>query len=142
MISSVDIGWTAGIIDGEGCIKLQLDKDRVDGGHHTNLVTQVQATCRGMVEKLQQLWGGSVITCRSPSRAGQKPVHCWTLAARGSVEMLELIEPYLVEKAEQAFFALLHQETMTRSKRPIPSAVRTFRLELNQRLSRLKREIA
>lgn len=57
-VSTIDIGWTAGIIDGEGCLSV------VKSGNHIDLifgVTLILAISEeNVVKKLQRLWGGKI----------------------------------------------------------------------------------
>lgn len=147
-VTPADIGWTAGIIDGEGCVALVY---AASGCRKlTHLHVTVTAVCRGTLEKLQSLWGGTIHKGRKDEK-NRKPIYAWRISPKLAKPMLEAIEPHLVEKKEQVFFALLHQETLLavgngkgfkRRECRISDAVMVFRHELYRRLRDLKREVA
>lgn len=147
-MTNYDVGWTAGIIDGEGCIGLIY---AASGCRKlTHLQVTVNATCRGTLERLQSLWGGRIHRSRK-AEEGRKLINAWCISPGLAKPMLEAIEPHLVEKREQVFFALLHQETLLapghskgfkRGDCRISDAVMVFRHELYWKLRHLKREVA
>lgn len=148
IVAPEDIGWTAGLIDGEGWVGLVYAGNKRRKLTHLRVV--VSAVCFGTVRKLQSLWGG--VIHRSQRKGGNcKPIHSWVISPKLAVPMLEAIEPYLVEKKEQVFFALLHQETLLplghgrglkRRGLRVGEAVMRFRDELHGRLRSLKRKMA
>lgn len=94
--------WAAGIVDGEGCI-------RIDKGNPTvanrlanptyALCVSVKMTDFATVEKLRDLFGGSIT---DEIREKGRPLKRWEVRGELAKKTLELIYPYLVTKQLQA----------------------------------------
>jgi len=91
--------WTAGIIDGEGCIGIyQTRKDKIT----KRGVVQVGNTDFRMLQTLQNNFGGGIYQNSRRKRPRSKPIWNWMLVGWKTVPFLIKIEPYLVCKKEKA----------------------------------------
>ena len=134
-MTEAELGWTAGIVDGEGCIGIYARSGRKD----FELVVCVVSTTLPMVDRLKKLWGGSIhVQQPTGSHAGKKEIHRWVLGPSAAKGFLEDIRSYLVVKGDQAGVAIEFQDTMQRSTRKVPHDVIQRREELCQKLKELK----
>lgn len=117
-IDPVDLGWIAGVVDGEGTITIsprsRTDNTCVNNGWQVSV--RVANTDKRMIDKLDaltRLISGSAgyVQEKRPNRC--KRQYYWMVAARKALIFLKLIEPYLVVKREQARIAIEMQERMT-----------------------------
>ena len=102
-MSKIDLAYTAGIIDGEGCIR--IGQRRL----HSNYIgVGVGSTSEWLINWLQFKYGGSVYS-KKPWLANQKPQWGWDLRTRQAGDFLRMILPYLKLKRPQAELALAFQ---------------------------------
>jgi len=107
---SYDVGWAAGIMDGEGSIMITrwLNKEL----RHTQstpvyrLHVRVCNTDIRMLECLQELFGGRIAPWKTRN-VRAKPAAEWVLTNRKAADFLEIVYPYLRVKHEQAKLAIL-----------------------------------
>lgn len=104
-----DLAYTAGIIDGEGNIRLnKAYKSRC----YTPLLT-VTNTNPIITDWLQFFYGGSVGVYKS-GKANWKPSYYWRLCGVEVVNLLKLVKPYIKLKVPQVELILkfweLHEE--------------------------------
>lgn len=107
--TAIDIGWTAGIIDGEGSVSIYPTKHAGERNGY-RIVVRVSNTDRRMVEKLSMLWGGSIHITRQNSSLGYRPINVWTVGSKTALFMLKAVVPALVTKRDQARIAIELQE--------------------------------
>ncbi len=98
-ILDTDLAWAAGIIDGEGCILLNIDKKR-------NVYTpriHVTNTDAKMLLKLKGMFGGNIYAARHKNdKAHWKPRWMWVVLSQHAITVVALLLPYLVTKKDQA----------------------------------------
>lgn len=64
-----------------------------------------------MLERLREMYGGSIHENRSTSSdSTRKPHYCWGIVSRQAEAYLRCVLPYLVAKREQADIALEYRE--------------------------------
>lgn len=104
-----EIGWAAGIIDGEGSIMISPTRH---GGERNGYQVIVRAsnTQPAMADTLQRIWGGSISKCRQSSNLGYKPIYAWAISSNKALALLEQIEPHLVIKRAHAIIAIEMQK--------------------------------
>jgi len=133
-IRDVDLGWLAGVIDGEGCI--HVDKRGI-------LRLIVTNTDRRMLEKCAQTTGVGHITQMS-AQTGRRPAYYWRCHTANAVKVLQAVRLFLVVKGEQADLVLKMAFGRTRNSlgqwRRDETAMRQ-RAEIAAQLKRLKRSI-
>ena len=104
-VTTEELAWAAGIVDGEGCIGLsKISKC------HWSLRLSVGNTDIRMLDKLKALFNGTITLQNKKalhdkfSRDGyhRKPLWIWTVYGQKAEDILILLVPYLVVKHEQA----------------------------------------
>lgn len=104
-MNDIKLGWTAGIIDGEGTIGISISRaNRKPTGYRLNV--RVGNTDVRMLEALQRLWGGSIAISRQNSKHGYRDFHVWSLISLDAQYMLKMIAAHLVTKKAQAKVAI------------------------------------
>ena len=96
-----DLGWAAGLLDGEGCILVTYQKKGVQGQPRYILQVMVSNTHLPMLEKFKEIVGIGGIYLNH-HRPGTKPCFMWIVTAAKAEQSLRLLRSYLVGKAEQA----------------------------------------
>lgn len=92
-----ELAYIAGIVDGEGCISFC----RIRGSHFVRVL--VANTNRDVLEYLQSIFGGDIHSvARKP---GWKQSWQWRISWSRAIEFLDLIEPWLRIKEDQAHLA-------------------------------------
>lgn len=94
-----DLGWSAGIIDGEGAIRVS-EVRHGKGGSAWVLHVRAGNTDPGMAERLHALWGGSLIVSRTPSG---RPFYVWQLTGGRAHRCLMALWPQLTVKQWHAW---------------------------------------
>ena len=92
------IGWTAGIIDGEGCIGAY----RNGRGKKKRPLLQVGNTDLKILHILQKHWGGIIYECTRKDRPKSKRIWTWRLYGEKLYELLFIVSPLLISKKERA----------------------------------------
>ena len=85
-----DLAWAAGYPDGEGCFQASY------GMRVTVTSTQLPPLVR-----LTELFGG-VIRPKRPAGARCKASYYWNIFGENARDLLKVVEPFMVEKREQA----------------------------------------
>ena len=92
------IGWTAGIIDGEGHIRIDCHRHNTYAKTKTfSMYVRVGNTDPSMVLTLCSAWGGSFRHDREKT-TNRADVYVWTILSKQARHLLETIEPFLVTK--------------------------------------------
>jgi hypothetical protein len=108
MIDPALVGYTAGIIDGEGCILINKQ------GVMYTLQIRVGMATTGAVRLLHKLWGGSLKVCKHKDHT---PMNVWVLSSIEAEGLLKRILPKLIVKADEARVALAFREHIRSTKR-------------------------
>ena len=109
MIRDIELGWLAGIIDGEGCITAGLKnrgRSNVSVGSVECRIT-VQANSGAMIAKICNLLDitdiGYALELNRKVKGGTRPAHRVVVRRKAEVmKLLSLITPHLVVKAAEA----------------------------------------
>lgn len=119
------IGYLAGLIDGEGCIRITraFSKNKSRNWSHFAAVIVVN-TSAVLMDWLASL-GGSVKAHNRNRPAHWKPCWSWNIHGENAVRLLTAIRPYMRIKGQQADIALAlhHLKQKTRLGRPKGSAL-------------------
>ena len=104
MLTSESIGWTAGILDGEGHLTVYRR------GKTTSFQMKVTVvnTDLSMLMKLQEIWGGT-INDREKLKNHHKDCYSWTICSNQAALMLEAVGPHMRTKKELAGLVLAYQ---------------------------------
>lgn len=136
-LDSGDFGYTAGVIDGEGCLTAYM---RPNGA--IEIRVDVVNTNRKLLEWLCQTWGGAIYA-RKVTNARHKQQFAWELRRDAAVSMLGMIQDHLIVKAEQAetMISLWEQRGDGRKGRePISAELRGVRATHVAKLRELNRK--
>jgi hypothetical protein len=90
-------GWTAGIIDGEGCLGIYRFSK-----YSKRPIIQVGNTDIRILEELRKNWGGIIYEVTRKDRPTHKRIWTWRLYGEPLFKFLIRIEPYLISKKEKA----------------------------------------
>ena len=99
-----DIAYAAGIIDGEGCLRIKkvnpykCQKRKTPGYHAVVHVRMVETAA---VDFLASLFGGTSRGEKPHTKAG-RPLHCWTVSDLAAEKALLILLPFLKVKRRQA----------------------------------------
>lgn len=99
----LDLGYIAGIIDGEGCITLfrfRKNNHLQDNWFYYPLV-QVGMTHKGLVRMLWSKLGGLYKEV-TPKDGVRRPYAVWSLKGQACIDLLASIEKYLIVKHDEA----------------------------------------
>lgn len=107
-LSVAELAYTAGLVDGEGCIRL-ANRRSAKGSTTYTVTVQVNSTDERMARFLGSRFGGAVRYVEVPRQPNRKPQWAWQASATIAVAVLEAIYPYLVIKKEQARLARVYQ---------------------------------
>lgn len=98
------LAYTAGIIDGEGCITILNKPDC----HSDKVYVDVTNTNQWICEWLKMQFGGRVRTCK-PHKLTWRPTFKWYIEGNRAMEFLRLIIPYLNIKKTNAEVVIAYQ---------------------------------
>lgn len=101
------IAWAAGIFDGEGCITINCQQPGSGGRINPSYRLYLKVTMghRATVDCLCDLFSVGTVTIQH-SNAGHNDAYTWWVASRQAIEVIKLMRPYLVTKADEADLAL------------------------------------
>ena len=111
------LAYTAGIVDGEGCICLAKRHRRtVKRDYAIELYVQVGNTNEWLIQWLKMQFGGCISSNNRKSQPNKnwKPMWQWTIQHKQAGAFLELIIPFLQIKKPQAEIAIAFQKTKRR----------------------------
>jgi hypothetical protein len=106
--SAVELAWVAGIIDGEGCISIQVKPatkpGRVSPSH--SLFLKVTMGDQPTIERLRDILGVGSVHRQNVRGDRVNEAWAWWTASRKAHAVLVAIRPYLVTKAHEADLGL------------------------------------
>ncbi len=110
-----DVVYSAGLIDGEGWIRIKCGNGRQRDRYYVTVA--VKMTDEAVIRWLAATWDGSVSGPNQPSNPNGRPSWTWSVTHRILTEsVLAQIQPYLKVKATHAVNALaLLREPSTRA---------------------------
>jgi hypothetical protein len=103
-MSIAQMAYSAGIIDGEGCISISRKKDKT--GNKRGLAfrpfVSVTNTGKPLLDWLEETTGLGSITIRNYFDGRRKMAWLWQCWSQQAAQFVDAIRPYLVLKTEQA----------------------------------------
>jgi hypothetical protein len=104
MTNETSIAYVAGLIDGEGCIRVKKSKaykcqGRSTPGYHASI--QIKMTDKGAIEFVASVLGGWHYVQRSALRSG-RPLYTWQVSDLKAETAIKVVLPYLRVKKAQA----------------------------------------
>lgn len=100
--------WAAGIIDGEGCIRLARMKRKNRPNDTWTIQVYVANTDIRMLIKLRDLFGGTIAN-RKVVSPKHKQQWRWQVFSKKAVAVLTTIKPWLIAKRDQSDVVLSSQ---------------------------------
>ncbi len=140
MSRETDLAWAAGIIDGEGCILLNIAHTHTGIAYVLRLV--VANTSILMLNRLKEIFGeGNIIQkwkddSKRPKNA--RPAWYYEASTKKAEHVLTLVLPYLVNKKPEAEIGLLSRKYIGVHGRNTENPNTEQLLWLRGRLSELK----
>jgi hypothetical protein len=124
MSRQTDLAYLAGLIDGEGTIR--VGRFKAPGIRYQVQLLLVNTDVR-MIEHAQRVTGLGIVYQSKADRTGAipanwNPVHRWQVVSRQAAEAIKLVRPYLVVKAELADL-VLSMPTRSKGRGPHDAAV-------------------
>ena len=132
------LAWAAGIIDGEGCIRLARNKRKDRPNDTFTAMVFVVNTDIRMLLKLREILGGDVVSRPAPRNPNHKPQWRWQVFSGKSLFVLEQVLPWLVAKKEQAELVLSSTQYRGNVKRDSSNVIELQRISTE--MSLLKRQ--
>jgi len=90
MVSTADIAWAAGFLEGEG----YFQNPKTNGGPK---VTACQVNPEPL-ERLQSIFGGKIHRITKPARTTQQPITVWTAHGTRGAEVIFTVFPFLSQR--------------------------------------------
>lgn len=103
---ATDLAYLAGIIDGEGCIKIAKAKSRHTGRPQHWLQLEVSQKDGRLMSWIHNNFGGKVIEV---SKNTSIQHYRWTLLENQAIAIIKEVLPFLTVKKEQAKIAIMFQ---------------------------------
>lgn len=104
-----DVVWAAGIIDEEGCIRIQR-KLPADNNHlkssSCSLMLKVKMTHFPTIQKLQDIFRCGNLYKEKKSENRTKDIWYWSVYGQDAYNILRQIYPFCITKEKEIFFAL------------------------------------
>lgn len=118
MTTEVELAYTAGLLDGEGCVCAR-HLDRIIRGRRYEtfaMTVQVRLTVSKPLYFLQEKFGGSVNQMRQDTRQPHyKKAWSWILCSNKAKWFLLQVLPYLQIKQLEAMIAIVLQDNINRA---------------------------
>ena len=140
LASKPELGWMAGIVDGEGSIGVYRVKNEDRTYPYYNLRVQVGVTVGQDLSRFVEYFGGSQ-TLHKQRYPQSKPLVYWILTNGNALRVLKVLLPFLVWKRKQAELGIEFQESkrdssdsgLTEQEREYREGVCMRMKELNKR---------
>jgi len=115
VIAKAELSYTAGIVDGEGCITIgKVKRQKMKRGCYFYLDVRVVNTNEWLLQWLRFSYGGTIYKQTGKRNANWKDSWVWIIGDRHALAFLELILPYLKIKRPQAELAMQFQKARRR----------------------------
>jgi hypothetical protein len=105
------LAWAAGIIDGEGCIRVHrsIAKKRVHLTPWFGLVISVAMTCEKTLLELQDIFQAGKVKTKNcgPRPSHYKPMFHWIVTGKEAENVVCFLYPFLITKKKQARVAMI-----------------------------------
>lgn len=141
----VKIEYIAGLVDGEGYIRIAKNKYRLSGKRNPTyqLYVGINMTDPRPIKSIQEIFGGKIYVTRIKT-SKHRTLFGWIVTSRKAIEFITAVRPHLLVKGEEADVAITFQNHIDSSGRQwsahkgLPKSVIDFRESLFQEISHLK----
>ena len=134
------LGYFAGIIDGEGCISVS-DLSKKFGRSFFSCSVSLSSTDEVLIDWIIDIFGGwkGKYTPRQTPLNSRKKIYRWQITGKNLETVLFLIKPYLVIKKQEAEVMLKIRSTfgITKGGCEIPNKIHRLRTQLALELGNL-----
>jgi len=140
--NKIILAYTAGIIDGEGCLSIHKthDKRGLDiRERYTNKLIVV-STDKPMVDFLKENFGGG-ISFKKSKNINHLNQYAWQIGGKKAIEIVKLVYPYLIIKKRQADVFIEYEKTIVTSQYRMTDEIREMRIKLFNRIKSYKNPI-
>ena len=117
----IDLAWSAGILDGEGCFSIAPTG--------SSPCITMDSTSKVVVDEFHRLFGGTPVSLKRKTEINRR-VYRWSVYGPSAVEICKEVIPYLRDKGKQAVLMTKFNLYPPRSE---------MRLSIIKRLKTLKR---
>jgi len=128
----VDLAWLAGIVDGEGCLTISLNKKKKKT--YFSVLVIVGMTHFPTIKKVAGMFGSGISMI---IKNGNKTFFSTQVSGHRVGIVLPFIRPYLVTKAEQADVLIEFSTTFVSRGVTVSDGVLSQRLQLKERINDL-----
>jgi len=113
---SLTLSYLAGIIDGEGCIRINKYKYKYKRGNKIKVAyagtLQVEMCAKEVLKVFSDTFGGNIT---SRKKKDTKPIlYCWRVGNQKCKNVLKLLYPYLRAKKKQAKLVIEFQKELAK----------------------------
>jgi len=123
MKEAEELAYLAGILDGEGTLRLPVVYQRNTGHPRYYAEVNVYNTNPHLIDWLLEKWGGNFYY-RHRGNKKHKPEYTWRIGGEKAIPLIKSVYPYLILKKEHADILLslwgLHEEYGIRSGVRVP----------------------
>lgn len=108
-MTDMELGWVAGIIDGEGCISIACENPKPSSKRtspYYQLHVDVMMTHLPTIEKLRAITGVGCYKNRVKPGIARNQSYQWRVACKQAAALLQVLRPALVTKAEEVDIAM------------------------------------
>ena len=102
------LAYTAGIVDGEGCILIGMKSQGKNKSPRLTMIVTIVNTNEWLIQWIKMQFGGNIRN-RWPTNPRAKMIWIWRIESKKAMEFLKLILPYLQIKRPQAELAIQFQ---------------------------------
>lgn len=138
-LTDIQIGYIAGLLDGEGCIRI-----RSNGKNGNGVVSvHIASTDLNVLQNLQQLTSlGFIYQSRKKKYKASvaRALYSWEFSPKDAFTLLMLVKEHLIIKKDQAELAIKFQELVNMDKRKPTQDNLDKRIELASNIQSLKRK--
>lgn len=107
-LSSEQLAWAAGFVDGEGCITFAKHHS---WGSRAMLLLSVTNTNKDVIQLFKDWFGCGSVRTQKQDNPNWKDRHSWVVRAKAAEMVIRAIRPYLKLKTNQADYALRLRES-------------------------------
>ncbi len=108
-INPMDLAWSAGLFDGEGCIHIRKNEPTQISRHastYYGLITKVTMTCKQTIERLKTIFAVGHISRPTKIDCNRSIPYSWACMSNDAFYVLLLLYPWLFLKKPQAILGI------------------------------------